>query len=551
MIKEDENTDEGVKIGTLYIVSTPIGNDEDITLRALRVLKNCDVVVCEEPKIGARMLHKLNLNQNMELLNEQNETTKTLEIISLLESGSNICLVSDCGTPVFADPGLILVKQAIKKDIKIVVVPGATSIMTAVVRSGFSLNQFVFAGFLSRIKDERIAQLRRLKDESKTIVLLETPYRLMPLLDAAAMVLPNRQVYIGCNLTMPFETHHYGTFTELHAKFAEVKFKGEFVIVFEGAPGLTEEAEAEGHQSERKVIKSSGSSSDYSDRPRRSDSYGDRPQGARRSFGDRGSDGDDRRSDSGRRPEGGSGRKFGFSDRPEGERRSFGNRSSEGDDRRSGFHKRPEGDRKPYGDRRSDSGGRPESPRRSFSDRSSENEGSSDSGERQEGGRRPGFIKRPEGGRKPWVDKGADSGDRPEGGRRPFGGGRPDGDRRPGFIKRPEGGRKPWIDKGADSGDRQEGGRRPFGGGRPEGGGRPVGRWNSDSPSRDRSENRGEGRDFDRKPRDFKRSDDKKFEGKKRDDWGSKDKGFKKPFKKHSNDDRSAKRGSKGRPPKR
>ena len=284
MTKEESKTQDTPKQGTLYIVSTPIGNDEDITLRALRVLKNCDLVVCEEPKIGARMLHKLNLNQKMELLNEQNETSKTLELMSHLESGLNICLVSDCGTPVFADPGLILVKQAIKKDIKIIVVPGATSIMTALVRSGFSLNQFLFAGFLSRLKNERLAQLKRLKDESKTTVLLETPYRLMPMLEAASAIMPNRQVYIGCNLTMPFETHHYGTFLELRDKFGEMKFKGEFVIVFEGSGDTSDEIEYEPEVS-RKIIKTSSRNERYSDKPARSGRYNDRDQGHRRSSG--------------------------------------------------------------------------------------------------------------------------------------------------------------------------------------------------------------------------------------------------------------------------
>jgi len=224
-----------IKKGTLYLVSTPIGNDDDITLRALKVLKNCDIVVCEEPKVGARTLHKYNLQQKMELLNEQNETEKTIELIEFLLAGKNLSLVSDCGTPEFADPGIMLVKEAIKNDIKITVVPGATSIMTALVRSGLSNSQFLYAGFLSRLKKDRALQLTRLKDEARTVVLLETPYRIMPLLEAAKLILPDRQAYIGCNLTMSYETHHYGTFSELYDRFSAFKFKGEFVICFEGA----------------------------------------------------------------------------------------------------------------------------------------------------------------------------------------------------------------------------------------------------------------------------------------------------------------------------
>ncbi len=231
----EEQTNQDKKKGKLYIVSTPIGNFDDITLRALKVLKASDIVICEEPKIGARILHKYNLKQKMELLNEQNEFKKTIELIKMLEAGTNLALISDCGTPVFADPGLMLVRSALAKHIDIVVVPGATSIMTALVRSGFDLSQFLYAGFLSRDKQERILQLKRLKNEAKTVVLLETPYRLIPLLEAASQVMPFRKAYLGCNLTMPYETHHYGTFSELYEKMKKERFKGEFVVCFEGA----------------------------------------------------------------------------------------------------------------------------------------------------------------------------------------------------------------------------------------------------------------------------------------------------------------------------
>lgn len=237
MIKEEAE----VKLGTLYIVSTPIGNDDDITLRALKVLKFVDIVVCEEPKVGARTLHKYNLSQKMELLNEQNETTKTPEIVTLLKKGKNIALICDGGTPVFADPGLPLVQSCIKNDIPIKVIPGVTSLMTALVRSGFPLDQFLYAGFLSRKKEERILQLNRLSTEKRTVVLFETPYRLIPLLESAAEIMPDRQAYIGCNLTLPFETHHYGSFKELYEKLKNSKFKGEFVICFDSSPVGVEE----------------------------------------------------------------------------------------------------------------------------------------------------------------------------------------------------------------------------------------------------------------------------------------------------------------------
>ncbi len=141
--------EEEKKQGVLYIVSTPIGNDEDISVRALRVLKNCDLVVCEEAKPAIKLLRKNNLSCEIEELNEQNEEKKTQDIIALLEEGKRLALISDCGTPVFADPGFLLVKTAIRRNYHIEVVPGASSLMAAIVKSGFSLNTFLYAGFLT------------------------------------------------------------------------------------------------------------------------------------------------------------------------------------------------------------------------------------------------------------------------------------------------------------------------------------------------------------------------------------------------------------------
>jgi 16S rRNA (cytidine1402-2'-O)-methyltransferase len=224
--------------GHLYVVSTPIGNRNDISQRAISTLKNADLVVCEEMKLGARLLHQLNLRNELDNLNEQNEEIKTSELISMLKDGKSLALISDAGTPVFADPGYMLVKRAIESKIAVTVVPGASSIMTALVRSSFPMKSFLFAGFLSRTPSERLHELTLLSEEPRTVCLLETPYRLLPLLEAAARVMPNRNAYIGFNLTMPFETHHYGTFKELFEHFSEKRLKAEFVICFEGVdPG--------------------------------------------------------------------------------------------------------------------------------------------------------------------------------------------------------------------------------------------------------------------------------------------------------------------------
>ena len=223
------------KRGRLYVVSTHIGNIEDVTLRAKEVLKLSDIVVCEELKIGAVLLKELQINKKLLTLNEQNETETTFELLNLIkEEDKKLALISDCGTPVFADPGFQLVKAALLSDVNVIVVPGVSSLMTALVRSGMLLEQFLYAGFLSRKRDERIEQLISLSKEPRTVAVYDTPYRLLPLLEDASKVMPSRNAYIGMNLTMPFETHHYGTFIELFQKFKEERIKAEFVICFEG-----------------------------------------------------------------------------------------------------------------------------------------------------------------------------------------------------------------------------------------------------------------------------------------------------------------------------
>jgi 16S rRNA (cytidine1402-2'-O)-methyltransferase len=280
-IKTEENEE---KKGILYLVSTPIGNWDDITLRAIKVLKNCDRIICEEGKEGAKILRQYNIHKEIELLNEQNEDERTLELILELEKGKHFALISDCGTPVFADPGFSLVKTALKKNIEISVIPGASSLMAGIVRSGFAIKEFLFAGFLSRIKEERISQLKELSKERRTVALLETPYRLMPFLEAAKSVMPHRQVYIGCNLTMPYETHHYGTFTELYNKFSEKKFKGEFIVIFEGLPkdSIIDESDTSrmGYDRPRRQYQSN----DKFDRPRRKFQTKDESDRPRRKF---------------------------------------------------------------------------------------------------------------------------------------------------------------------------------------------------------------------------------------------------------------------------
>lgn len=225
------------KYGTLFVVSTPIGNNDDITLRALKILKQSDIVVGEEGKTVARLLHDNRITKKLEELNEHNENEQTNRLLQLLKNGKTLSLVSDAGTPLLADPGTQLVRRAIDAGITVRAIPGVTSIMTALTTSGLPMDSFVFAGFVSREPSERLQELKRLAQEARTVVLLETPYRLVPLLEAARQIMPQRRAYLGCNLTMDSETHHYGTVSELYTKFVVSRFKGEFVFCFEGAKG--------------------------------------------------------------------------------------------------------------------------------------------------------------------------------------------------------------------------------------------------------------------------------------------------------------------------
>jgi 16S rRNA (cytidine1402-2'-O)-methyltransferase len=221
--------------GILYLVATPIGNFDDITFRALSVLKSVDLVIYEERREGERLLRHFDIHKPVESLNEHNEAAASFNIISHLKSGKNVALVSDCGTPVFSDPGQLLVRKAIEQQVKVVPVPGASSLMPALTVSGFSIDQFVFYGWLSPKKERRRAELRQLVQERRTIVLMDTPYRLVPLLrDLADTFGTTRRICIAFNLTLPDEQMFYGTASDLYKRFSDKEMKGEFVIVIEG-----------------------------------------------------------------------------------------------------------------------------------------------------------------------------------------------------------------------------------------------------------------------------------------------------------------------------
>ena len=222
--------------GTLFLVATPIGNWEDITLRALRVLKEVDLIVFEERKEGARLLRHYEIEKPVESLNEHNEAAATQVILDRMKEGISVALISDAGTPVFSDPGQVLVKRAIDLGIKVVPVPGASSLLAALIVSGFPLREFVFRGFLSPKKERRVSELQQLKREARTIVLMEAPYRLVQLVrDIADVFGASRRMCVAFDLTLPTEQIFHGTAPELYKLFAKEERKGEFVVLLEGS----------------------------------------------------------------------------------------------------------------------------------------------------------------------------------------------------------------------------------------------------------------------------------------------------------------------------
>lgn len=219
--------------GVLYLVSTPIGNHLDITYRALEVLKNVDIIVVEEFKEGSTLLKNYDVKKELHCLNEHNEKEKSDEIVNMLLEGKNIALISDSGTPVFSDPGLLLVQKSLKRGIKLVPIPGASSLMPALIVSGFRIDRFLFYGWLSPKSSERKKELKKLKSEKNTIVLMDTPYRLRQLLEDIDSILGHRQICLAYNLTMQDETILHGRAKDILKIVSDKKLKGEFVLILQ------------------------------------------------------------------------------------------------------------------------------------------------------------------------------------------------------------------------------------------------------------------------------------------------------------------------------
>jgi len=218
----------------LYIVSTPIGNYDDITLRAINILQEVDFIICEEYKEAKRLLYHLKIEKELHSLNEHNEKEFSFDLLKLIQEKKSAALISDCGTPLFSDPGITLVNLCIESGIEIIPIPGASSLMAALVGSGFNINKFYFAGWLSPKSDLRKKELLRLKGIKELIIIMETPYRLKSILNDITKVFSEKtKGVIAFNLTLPTEQFYRGSIKDLLKLVEEKNLKGEFVLMID------------------------------------------------------------------------------------------------------------------------------------------------------------------------------------------------------------------------------------------------------------------------------------------------------------------------------
>jgi 16S rRNA (cytidine1402-2'-O)-methyltransferase len=223
-----------VESGVLYLVSTPIGNLEDITLRALRVLKGVDLIAAEDTRHTGLLLKHYNLFKRLISYHDFNKKRKASLLIKHLKANQSVAVVSDAGTPGISDPGYYLVQLAIRENIKVVPVPGASAFLSALVVSGLPTDRFVFEGFLPAKQGKKRKRLKELLEEERTLIFYESPHRFAKTLGDISEILGQRRMVVARELTKKFEEILRGTPEEIKKSLGERKIKGELVILIEG-----------------------------------------------------------------------------------------------------------------------------------------------------------------------------------------------------------------------------------------------------------------------------------------------------------------------------
>jgi 16S rRNA (cytidine1402-2'-O)-methyltransferase len=219
--------------GKLYIVSTPIGNLKDITLRAIETLNEVDFILCEDTRVTSILMKQYNIIKQLISFNAVSEVKKISAIIERLMQGQSYALVSDSGTPAISDPGIRLISEAIKNEIQVVTIPGPTALIAALTISGLPTDSFIFEGFLPQ-KKGRQKKLSELSQEDRTIVLYESSHRIEKLIDELVQYFPERYVVVCRELTKKFEETWRGYPLELKEKMNDRIIKGEFVVIIAG-----------------------------------------------------------------------------------------------------------------------------------------------------------------------------------------------------------------------------------------------------------------------------------------------------------------------------
>ena len=222
-------------VGTLYIVATPIGNLEDITLRALRVLKLVDLIAAEDTRHTRKLLNHYGISTALISYYDEVESSKSVQLIEQLRAGKQVALVSDAGTPLLSDPGFKLVREAIRNGIRIVPLPGPSALTAALGASGLPADRFVFEGFLAAGKKERRERLISLREETRALVFFEAPHRINEFMLDVLQVLGDREAVLAREITKIHEEFIRGRISQIIEKLADKTLKGEFTVIVRGA----------------------------------------------------------------------------------------------------------------------------------------------------------------------------------------------------------------------------------------------------------------------------------------------------------------------------
>jgi 16S rRNA (cytidine1402-2'-O)-methyltransferase len=215
----------------LYVVATPIGNLGDITVRALDVLKSVDVIAAEDTRHSGMLLKHFEIKKPLVSYHEHNEAMRTAQLVERLAADENVALITDAGTPALSDPGARLIRACIERGLPLTIIPGPSSILAALVGSGFSTDRFYFGGFLPVKSGQRERELRATAERGETTIFFESPYRLTKTLGVCTAIMPNRQLCVARELTKKFEEFRHGMASELLAHYEAHPPKGEIVLV--------------------------------------------------------------------------------------------------------------------------------------------------------------------------------------------------------------------------------------------------------------------------------------------------------------------------------